>query len=167
MTAGAIWRFAGLDPTVSWNKGEVRPWNQRLKRLAWIIGDCFVRLRDNDKDIYGKVYDERKALEVSRNEAGMFSEIAAETLEAKKIRDPKTLKAYKAGRLPDGRIDLRARRYAVKLFLSHYHEIAFFCHFGHLPPKPYIIEHGGHTHFIMPPHTDMVPGLTEAHTSRK
>src|SRR5271167_4971847 len=30
-TAGAIWKFAGLDPTTTWGKGEKRPWNADLK----------------------------------------------------------------------------------------------------------------------------------------
>jgi hypothetical protein len=33
-TAGHIWRYAGLDPTVRWNKGEKRPWNAGLKVLC-------------------------------------------------------------------------------------------------------------------------------------
>lgn len=33
-TAGHIWSFAGLDPTKGWEKGEVRPWNARLKVLC-------------------------------------------------------------------------------------------------------------------------------------
>lgn len=33
-TAGSIWRFAGLDPSVTWGKGQKRPWNARLKTLC-------------------------------------------------------------------------------------------------------------------------------------
>lgn len=154
-TAGAIWRFAGLDPTVTWGKGQKRPWNADLKRLCWIIGGSFVRLRASENDIYGKVYEERKAFEVAKNEAGEYAELARSTLESKKFRESDTRVAYEAGRLPDGRIDMRARRYATKLFLSHYHHVAHEDFFGTAPPKPYIIEHGGHTHFIAPPHWPM------------
>src|ERR1039458_8826748 len=31
-TAGQVWRFAGLDPTCKWKKGEKRPWNAGLKQ---------------------------------------------------------------------------------------------------------------------------------------
>ena len=41
-TVGHIWRFAGLDPTATWNKGEKRPWNASLKTLCWKIGESFV-----------------------------------------------------------------------------------------------------------------------------
>jgi hypothetical protein len=150
-TAGGVWRFAGLDPTASWDKGEKRPWNAKLKRLCWIIGGSFVRLRASENDIYGKVYEERKAFEVERNESGGNAETARATLEAKKFRDKDTIETYESGKLPDGRIDMRARRYATKLFLSHYHHVAYEDFFGEPPPKPYVIEHGGHTHFVAPP----------------
>lgn len=150
-TVGHIWRFAGLDPTVKWKKSQKRPWNASLKRLCWIIGGCFVRLRSNPKDIYGKVYEERKAKEVERNEAGAFEEQAKAALKEKKWSDSATKKCYESGKLPDGRIDLRARRYAVKLFLSHLHHVWYVLEFEKEPPKPYIIEHGGHTHFLAPP----------------
>ena len=150
-TAGAVWRFAGLDPTAVWEKGQKRPWNASLKRLCWIIGDSFVKHRASPKDVYGKLYERRKEQEVRKNLAGDFADQAAATLEAKNFRDSDTRKAYEAGRLPDGRIDLRARRYAVKLFIAHYHHVAFECHFGEPPPKPYVIDHLGHTHYLGPP----------------
>jgi hypothetical protein len=150
-TAGGVWRFAGLDPTSVWKKGEKRPWNADLKVLCWKIGESFARLRKSPNDVYGKVYEERKALEESRNEAGQFAELAASTLEGKTFRESDTRKAYEAGRLPKGRIDLRAKRYAVKLFLSHYHHVAHVCTFGEPPPKPYVIEHLGHAHYLAPP----------------
>ena len=37
-TVGHIWRFAGLDPTVKWGKGEKRPWNASLKVLCCVPG---------------------------------------------------------------------------------------------------------------------------------
>jgi len=57
--------------------------------------------------------------------------------------------------LPPARIHRRSCRYAVKLFLSHYHHVLYENHFGTEPPKPYIITHGGHTHFLAPPNWPM------------
>lgn len=37
-TVGKVWRFAGLDPTVKWEKGKKRPWNAALKVLCWKAG---------------------------------------------------------------------------------------------------------------------------------
>ena len=155
-TAGALWRFAGLDPTVKWEKKEKRPWNAALKTLTWKIGESFVKTQNLDGDVYGKVYAERKQVEIARNEAGTFAETAARILTEKTFRRDTTAKtAYTAGRLPDGHIHARAKRYAVKLFLSHYHHVAYESEFGRVPPKPYVIEHGGHTHFLAPPNWPM------------
>lgn len=155
-TVGHIWRFAGLDPTVKWGKGEKRPWNAALKVICWKIGESFVKVASRPSDVYGKVYVERKALEEERNDTGVFAEQAATALVEKKYA--KTTEAYKAyadGRLPQARIHARAKRYAVKLFLAHYHAVAYEVHFEEPAPKPYIIAHGGHTHFIAPPNWPM------------
>lgn len=150
-TVGHIWRFAGLDPTVRWGKGEKRPWNADLKVLCWKMGDSFVKVSGRDNAFYGQIYRQRKEQEVRKNEALEFADQAKATLEEKRIKDRATLAVYEAGMLPPGRIDLRARRYAVKLFLAHWHEVAYREHYGTEPPKPYVIEHLGHAHKIDPP----------------
>jgi len=155
-TAGAIWRFAGLDPTSTWAKETKRPWNARLKVLCWKIGESFIKQQSHPDDVYGRVYVERKAFERARNESGALGDQAAAALAAKRYRKETRAKvAYEAGRLPDAHIHARARRYAVKLFLAHYHHVAYEVATGSPPPRPYIIEHGGHTHFIAPPNWPM------------
>jgi hypothetical protein len=52
--------------------------------------------------------------------------------------------------LPPAQIHARARRWVVKLFISHWHQAAYRLHFRKDPPKPFAIEHGGHAHFIEP-----------------
>ena len=37
-TAGQLWRFAGLDPTSTWEKKTRRPWNAQLKVIAVLQG---------------------------------------------------------------------------------------------------------------------------------
>lgn len=128
-----------------------RPWNASLKVLCWKMGDSFVKVSNNPHAFYGVIYRERKVLEVERNDAGLFADQARETLEAKRITDPVTRSIYEAGKLPPGRLDLRARRYAVKLFLAHWHEAAYIDHYGEKPPLPYPIAHLGHTHVIERP----------------
>jgi hypothetical protein len=150
-TAGGVWRFAGLDPTLEWKKGQKRPHNAKLKRLAWIIGDSFCKQRASDKDFYGKYYEERKAYEQAKNEAGDYADLASQKLETHNIRDAKLKATYESGKLPDGRIELRSRRYATKLFLAHYHHVAHFNEFGTSPPDPYAIAHLNHAHYIPPP----------------
>jgi len=150
-TAGAIWRFFGLDPSVTWGKGERRPWNADAKVLAWKIGDSFVKVSGRDDAFYGQKYRERKVYEVERDERGDCADTAKETLESRNIRDAKTKKIYESGHLPPGRLDLRARRWAVKLFLAHLHEVMYEAHFGEAPPVPYPIAHLGHAHKIEVP----------------
>lgn len=155
-TAGHIWRFAGLDPTVRWEKGKLRPWNASLKVLAWKIGQSFVKVSGgDDPSPYGVVYRQRKALEVERNEAGKFADQAAATLAERKIKDTATRAIYAAGRLPPGRLELRAERYAVKLFLAHWQHVAWEVEHGEPPPKPYAMSILGHGHYIGPPNWPM------------
>ncbi len=146
-TAGAVWRFAGLDPTLKWSKGQKRPYNARLKVLCWKAGESFKKFHNNERCFYGHLYAERKALEVERNEAGGNSETAAKTLAERKIQDAATRAIYEAGKLPAGRLDLRATRYATKLFLAHFWEEGR--RQAALPiPAPYPIAHLGHAHKI-------------------
>lgn len=162
-TAGAIWRFAGLDPTQTWEKGQKRPWNGALRTLSWKIGQSFMKVQGRDNDSYGRLYKERKEYELARNEAGELKNQAEEKLA--KFNIGKTTDAYawySVGKLPPAHIDARARRWVVKVFLAHYHEVAYFLHYNRLPPNPYPIAHLGHVHRIEVPNMDRVPGLAEA-----
>lgn len=151
-TVGHIWRFAGLDPTLVWEKGQKRPYNAALKTLCWKIGESFVKVSNNEGDIYGHAYTHRKALEIQRNEAGLFAEQAQMQLTRFKIgKETEAHKWYSVGMLPPAHIHARAKRYAVKLFLAHWHSVAFEVAFGTPPPKPYVISILGHADYIGPP----------------
>jgi hypothetical protein len=134
-----------------------RPWNAGLKTLcAFKLGESFVKVQNNENDVYGKVFVARKKLEQERNEAGAFAEQAKAALSAKNY--DKTTEAYKAyveGKLPPAHIHARARRYAVKLFLAHYHAEAYRKHYGQEPPLPYPIAVLGHAHMIPGPNIDV------------
>jgi hypothetical protein len=150
-TAGKIWRYAGLDPTSKWLKGQKRPWNAQLKTLCWKIGESFMKVSGNENATYGHIYVHRKKLEIERNEKLMFAPQAEEILRTKKIgKDTEAYKAYIQGKLPPAHILARAQRYAVKFFLSHYQDIAYRDRFGVAPPFPFIIEHGGHVNYVGP-----------------
>lgn len=151
-TVGHIWAFAGLDPTERWEPGQVRPWNARLKVLTWKLGESFVKVQNHPKDVYGKVYAARKAEEAAKNAQGAYAEQAKEKLARYRIgKDTEAYKWYSQGKLPPGHLHARAKRYAVKLFLAHYHHVAYELQYGKAPPKPYILTQPGHTHFIAPP----------------
>lgn len=151
-TAGAIWRYAGLDPTSKWGKGQKRPWNASLKTLCWKVGESFVKQSNHDRCFYGKIYQQRKEAETAANEAGKFADQAAAILESRKIgKDTDAYAAYSVGKLPKAQIHARARRYAVKLFLSHLHGEMYRRILNQEPPLPYPIAILGHAHMIDPP----------------
>lgn len=150
-TAGAIWRYAGLDPSVEWEKGQKRPWNASLKTLCWKMGESFVKVSNKPDSLYGSLYKERKALEVIRNERGDNKETAARILTEKDFRRDTTAKAkLTAGFLPDAHVHSRAKRYAVKIFLSHYHMMGYRLLLKTEAPVPFPIAHMDHTHMIDP-----------------
>lgn len=162
-TAGKIFSFAGIAPGQEWKKGEKRPWNASLKVLTFKAGDCFVKFHNHKNDHYGKYYVLRKAEEAAKNLKGEYAGQAAEILSKKTFRkDTKAKEAYEAGKLPDGHIHARARRYATKIFLSHFHTVGFWLEHHVAPPAPYPIAHMGHLDYIPPPNVELFPDLYEA-----
>lgn len=190
-TASKIERFAGLDPTVKWEKGKKRPWNATLKVVCWKIGESFVKTCNSEDSFYGKLYLERKKIEQAKNESGAFADQAREILEtknwnkktdayiwysgglsirsAKKYRDavnvangnPVSISKYRVDvggtpMLPPAHIHARAKRWAVKKFISHWHHVAHVEHYGCEPRKPYVLEHvAGHEDYMPPPNWPM------------
>lgn len=150
-SVGKLWRFAGLDPTVRWEKGKKRPWNAELKTLCWKLGDSFCKFSNHPECNYGHLYRARKLQEVERNEAGLFAEQAARTLETKNFRDDTVSKGiYAQGKLPPAHLDQRARRVAVKMFLSHMFEVGYELKHGEKPGLPYAIAQLQHVDYIAP-----------------
>lgn len=151
-TVGHIWSFAGIESTSKWEKGKKRPWNASLKTLCWKIGESFVKVSGREDAFYGKVYVDRKVYEQRKNEAGDYADQARRKLENFNIgQDTEAHKHYSEGRLPPGHIHARSKRYAVKLFLAHYHEVLYRTQLWLEPPKPYSIAHLGHVHKIPVP----------------
>lgn len=145
-SASSVWRYAGLVPGQKKQKGVKRDWNASLKVLCWKLGDSFVKFSGHERCYYGHLYRTRKEYEVVRDARGDNRTAAEETLSTINIKDPATKARYVSGHLPDGRLDMRARRYAVKRFLSHYWEAAWWVHYGTHAPNPYVQEHLGHVH---------------------
>ena len=151
-TAGHIWNFAGLNPGVEWKKGEKRPWNASLKVLCWKIGESFVKVSGNPNAYYGLLYVQRKALEEANNAKGLMKDQAAAKLERFKIgKTTEAYKAYSAGILPPAHVHARAKRWVVKLFLSHWQAVAYEVRYGKEPPAPYAIAYLGHADWLKPP----------------
>lgn len=156
-TAGQIQAYAGLDPTKKWEKGQKRPWNAKLKVLCWKVGQSFVKVSNNEKDVYGKIYKERKAYEIEQNEKGAYAEQAAKKLASTKIgKDTDAYKWYSEGKLPPAHIQQRAERYATKIFISHLFTVWYEMEHGVPAPKPYAEAILNHAHIIAPPNFEDV-----------
>lgn len=146
-TVGHIWAFAGLDPSKRWEKKKKRPWNASLKTLCWKIGESFVKVSGKEESLYGRLYVERKEYEAAKNEKGDYEEQAA--IKAKVVgKSTEAYKHYSVGKLPPGHLHARAKRYAVKIFLAHWHGKQHQFHYGKPAPKPYPIAIQGHAHII-------------------
>ncbi len=83
-----IIRFAGLDPTIQWNKGEKRPYNAHLKTLCWKIGTAFKMANPNEVSVRGT--DEELAVaileEVKKKGTSLTAEGLLEKIRAKRQR---------------------------------------------------------------------------------
>ena len=151
-TVGHIWRFAGLDPSMKWEKKTKRPWNAQLKVICWKAGQSFMKFHKEDQCFYGHFYREQKDKLIARNESGEFNARSAEILSAKNFnKSTDAYKAYSTGKFPPGHIDAMARRAAVKLFLSHMHAEMYRRILKREPPFPYPIAILGHAHMIDAP----------------
>ena len=161
-TAGSVWRFAGLLPPEyqTWEKSQKRPYNAQLKCLCWKLGQCFLKFHNEPECFYGRLYKQRKEREIYYNETGRFKERAKMRLD-KAMRgnyriSPEQKEIWKSGKLQPVGLDLRATRYAVRMFISHYFEIGR--KLLDLPvPKPFAFGMLKHeeSHYIPPPNWPM------------
>jgi hypothetical protein len=121
-SVSAVWKFAGLAPGFDHKvKGQALPYNARLKVLCWKIGESFVKVSGKEEAVYGQLYVQFKKEEVQKNDTGRYKEAAERELANKKFSDNATKKRLLEGKLSDGHLHSRAKRRAVKLFLSHYY----------------------------------------------
>ena len=130
-----------------------KPFNGELKTLCWKLGESFVKVSGFDDALYGRLYRERKLEEAARNDAGEFEQQAQAKLETMNIgKSTEAYAWYAAGKLPPAHVHARAKRWTVKVFLDHLYRRWHGLEKPHLPlPRPWIIEHGGHSGEIEPP----------------
>lgn len=151
-TAGSFWSICGITPGQRRKKGEKLTYNPTLKTLQWKIGQSFMKFSGSDKCFYGKLYLQRKAREIENNETGKLADYAKQMLtEFNYGKETAAYKCLSEGKLPPGQIDARARRWAVKIFLSHLHAEWFRMEFNKEPPLPFAIAILNHAHMINPP----------------
>lgn len=139
--------IVGYDKSALTKAITILPYNKALKVACWKLSDGFVK-NSNRKSKYGKIYKQRKAYELDKNEKGEYAEISAKYLE-KTNYTGETRAIYESGKLPLGHIENRCRRYAVKMFISHYFEACYYYKYGERH-VPYPIQFLGHSDYVEP-----------------
>lgn len=130
------------------------PYNKNLKILMYKVAQQFVKISYNPDSLYGRLYKERKILEMQLNEQGHYADQAKKILETKNIgKDTDAYKAYSQGKLPKAHIQRRAERWATKIFISHLFEEMYRVANDKAPESYYILvygEEGSHRDYIEP-----------------
>lgn len=126
------------------------PYNRNLKVLCWKIGESFVKVSNKEGSLYGREFRRRLAYETEMNEQGKYAAQAAKVLETKNITVKEVRETYESGKLPKGHILSRAKRWTVKLFISHLFEALYYEKYHEAPPVPYAIAYMGHVDYIAP-----------------
>ena len=128
------------------------PYNLDLKTTAYLIGEAFVKV-SNRGSKYGMLYRERRAWETIRNENLEYREQAERLLSEKNwAKNTPTFKSLSEGKLSAGHINQRAKRWATKIFLTHFFEACWlYTHPGESkPPVIYPIAFQDHVDYIEP-----------------
>ena len=172
----SFWALCGLDPTKVWEKGKKAPHNPELKALCWKLGESFVKVSNNENAFYSKVYADRKLYEWAKNLRGEYADLVGkrnytygDDTESYKWTSGQYkgvvnhfegnytpifagAAAERVAMIPPQAIHSRAKRYAVKLFLSHFWQKSFeHAYPGKEAPHPWVTTYGGHSHIIPPP----------------
>ena len=120
-----IWSYAGLNP----KKVHTRNYSTSFKEVCVEIGRSFVKHSDQPDCFYGELYNQDKTRRINLNKQGVYADLAADALNDSsnfKLKNWNEIKSvYEAGLLPQERIEAQAQRYAVKIFLAHWHAVAY------------------------------------------
>lgn len=131
-----LWSFAGYGLTENGErqrpvKGERLTYNRRLKTALYLAGDSFIKSRSPYRDLYDarkRIYRLKKQIRPMQEILGLDTEGLPDraTTEGKKAWDVLIKKTNAEAGAPrdeacwsDGHVDNAARRYMVKIFLSH------------------------------------------------
>lgn len=130
------------------------PYNAQLKSLCYLIGGQFMRLKHNNKSLYAKLFFDRLAYETKKNDEGKNKDYADMMLKKYKYdKNKDTYKSLEQGKLSKAHLVARARRYTVKIFISHLFEALYYFEYNKKAPEPYIFSHGdkgSHYDYIAP-----------------
>ena len=135
------------------------PYNIELKKICYLIGESFCKVSNKEKSLYGRLYRQRKLYEEQKNLNHGYQDQAFDIISKKKFDKTTTAyKCYEQGMLPPGHINMRAKRYAAKMFISHFFECYYEWYYREPAPAPYVIKWMGHEEYIPPenPYSDFI-----------
>lgn len=162
---------------------SVRPWNHNLKCICLgRLGESFNKNRGRDKCFYGQLLAAKQQELWAANLSGEFADVANRDVAAGRFAKTTEAYSWKSGQrapgdvracieagespvktpksengepmLPPQQVYYRARRWVVKLFLSHLHHVMHVDYFDKVPPAPFVFAHptnGEHRHLVEPP----------------
>ncbi len=145
-----FWRFAGLDPTIKWEKGKKRPFCSELKTICWLAVKSFIKHKNNSKCVYGRLYERFKKEEIEKNEKGKNAEYCKEYIKNHKKLTANQKKYYLQGKLPPAHIESRAIRKVAKALLSDIWLYMYEHTYNKKAPLPYALVELGHTSYRIP-----------------
>ena len=108
-----------------------------LKLLCNSLGNDIIK----HKSLYQDLYRYRHNYETKNNNDFAYKKLA-DTQFKRFNFDPKKVayKAYAQGKLPQGHVNARARRWAVKVLLAHYYQIEYYIQHGEAPSDVYALD---------------------------
>lgn len=134
------------------------PYNKELKTVCYLIGEAFLKV-SNRGSKYGEIYRERKAWETAQNEKLAYKDQAERLLKEKNFdKSTPTYEFLSQGKLSPAHINQRAKRYATKIFLTHFFEACWIDKYHTAPPVIYPIAFQDHVDYIEPevPYSDFI-----------
>jgi hypothetical protein len=153
-TISKLWRFSGyavIDGEIEHRqKGEKAPFNARLKSIVYLVVDQFIK---QQTPVYSDLYYAEKERQRVLHPEPICKECGG-ACKSKKNGDGHTVyRCIECGGMAnftDAHIHNRAIRKVARVFLQHLWLV--WRESEGLPvSKPWIIEHGGHADYIVPP----------------
>jgi len=148
--SSCVLRCQGYTSTITWDTLRralrSRPWNADLHQICWSIMFRMHIGKANKEHptstYYHEMFIKRKQYEMRRNEKKQYKDQAAIALsKGNYLKGSRVYNYYASGMLPPVHLAHRARRWALKLLLSHYLEVAYYDRYKgkKVPAAPYIL----------------------------
>lgn len=119
----SVYRYCGIDPSLTYVKGSKVLWNADLKSLVWKIGQSISKCTTSKNSFYVDLYHQNRTSCQQINLSGGYSHKAKDILTNRNIKNTAIRRKLESGFLPDVYIDAQARKFVVKIFLAHFHTV--------------------------------------------